>query len=276
MDVSGKVVVITGASRGIGADLARGFAERGARLALCARSAEQLEEVAERVRSMGSEALVVPTDVEDPASLRAMVDRVTSEAGRIDVLVNNAGVDKVWDFRDIAVEDIEWIVRVNLTGLIVATRLVVPQMVERREGHVVNMSSGAGLAPVPYASIYSATKHGVVGFSRSLRIELAQHGVGVSVVCPGFVMGDGMFAQHGLTPPRSAGKVEVPEVTAAVLEAVRRNKPEVVPAPVTNRLADVMVAVAPRAFAVGMRRTGVVDFYRRWAEQNAASEHGAG
>jgi short-subunit dehydrogenase len=225
---------------------------------------------------MGGEALVIPTDVESPASLQAMVGRVRGELGPIDVLINNAGVDKVWDFREIPLEDIEWIVRVNLTGLIAATRLVVPEMVERGTGHIVNMSSAAGLAPVPFASIYSATKHGVVGFSRSLRVELAQHGVGVSVVCPGFVLGDGMFAEHGLTPPRGAGSVTVGEVTEAVLACVRRNKPEVVVAPITNRLADVIVAVAPRAFAAGMRRTGVVDFYRDWARRNAEREATSG
>ena len=272
MDPKGKVVVITGASRGIGADLARGFAEAGARLALCARTTEQLEEVAGRARSIGAEAVPVPADVEDARSLEAMVDLVERDLGPIDVLVNNAGVDKVWDFREIPIEDIEWIVRVNLTGLMTATRLVVPGMVERGSGHIVNMSSGAGLAPVPFASIYSATKHGVVGFSRSLRVELAEHGVGVSVVCPGFVLGDGMFAQHDLTPPRSAGSVSVRDVTDAVLSCVRKNKPEAVVAPLTNRLADVLVAMSPRAFAEGMRRTGVVDFYREWARINAERE----
>jgi short-subunit dehydrogenase len=276
MDLAGKVVVITGASRGIGADLARGFAEAGARLALCARTEDQLAEVAERARSMGAEAVAIPVDVEDRSSLETMVDRVGRDLGPIDVLVNNAGVDKVWDFREIPVDDIEWIVRVNLVGLMLATRLVVPQMVERRQGHIVNMSSAAGLAPVPYASIYSATKHGVVGFSRSLRIELAQHGVGVSVVCPGFVTDDGMFAQHGLTPPKGAGSVTIRDVTEAVLACVRKNKGEAVVAPMTNRMADVMVAMAPNAFAFGMRRTGVVDFYREWARLNAQRDHTAG
>ena len=276
MDVAGKVVVITGASRGIGADLARGFADAGARLALSARTESQLDEVADRVRSIGGEAVVIPADVEDRSSLQAMVDRVGRELGPIDVLVNNAGVDKVWDFRQIPLEDIEWIARVNLIGLMVATRLVIPQMVERRRGHIVNMSSAAGLAPVPYASIYSATKHGVVGFSRSLRIEMAQHGVGVSVVCPGYVIDDGMFAQHGLKPPRSAGSVTVGDVTEAVLSCVRKNKGEAVVAPVTNRLADVLVAMVPNAFAFGMRLTGVVDFYREWARLNAERGHTAG
>src|SRR5206468_465214 len=98
--------VITGASRGIGPDLARGFGEAGARLALCARSVDQLEEVAERVRSLGAEAVTIPADVEDRASLREMVDRVGRDLGPIGVLVNNAGVDKVWDFTKIPVEDI--------------------------------------------------------------------------------------------------------------------------------------------------------------------------
>ncbi|MFN2590777.1 MAG: SDR family NAD(P)-dependent oxidoreductase [Actinomycetota bacterium] len=270
MELAGKVVVITGASRGIGADLARGFAEAGSRVALCARSTDQLEEVAESVRSLGAEAVVVPLDVEDRTSIQTAVERVRRDLGPIDVLVNNAGVDKVWSFADIAVDDIEWIVRVNLLGLLLTTRLVVPHMVERGRGHVVNMSSAAGLAPVPYGTVYSATKHAVVGFSRSLRIELASRGVAVSVVCPGYVVGEGMFADSGQEAPRAAGAVTVGEVTAATLACVRKNKPEVVVAPVTNRVADLAVAISPSAFAAGMRRTGVVDFYRRWAERNAA------
>jgi short-subunit dehydrogenase len=269
MDVARKVVVITGASRGIGADVARGFAEAGARLALCARSVDQLEEVAARVRGIGAEAIVVPTDVEDTASLQAMVDRVTAELGPVDVLVNNAGVDKVWEFPSFPGDHIAWIVKVNLLALITATRLVIPAMVARGQGHIVNMASAAGLAPVPYSTVYSATKHGVVGFSRALRIEMAEHGVGVSVVCPGFVLGEGMFAQHDLTPPKSAGSVELSDVTEGVLSAVRKNKAEMVVAPFTNRLADVVVAISPGVFAQGVRRTGVLDFYRSWARQNA-------
>jgi short-subunit dehydrogenase len=276
MDVAGKVVVITGASRGIGADLARGFAQAGARLALSARSETQLREVADGVRAMGAEAVVAPVDVEDRSSLQAMVDQVNRELGPIDVLINNAGVDKIWDFADLPVEDIEWIVRVNLIGLMTATRLVVPQMLERRSGHVVNMASAAGLAPVPFGSVYSASKHGVVGFSRSLRIELAPHGIGVSVVCPGYVLGDGMFAQHGLAPPKRAGSVTVADVTQAVLTAVRRNRAEVVPAPVSNRLAKVVVSISPRAYAAGMTRTGVFDFLREYARRNQEREGRSG
>ncbi len=164
--VAGSVVLVTGASRGLGVDVAQAFAAEGARLALCARSEKELTEVGDRLRGAGAEAAAIPADVGDLEALRALVPEVERQVGPVDVLVNNAGIEKPWDFEALDLQDITNVVTVNLLGAMWLTRLVLPGMIERRRGHVVNMASVAGLVPVPHNTAYSATKHALVGFSR--------------------------------------------------------------------------------------------------------------
>jgi short-subunit dehydrogenase len=250
--------------------MATAFAREGARLALAARSKEDLEQVRGHVSGTGIEAVALPADISDLGSLRGLVDRVASELGPIDVLVNNAGIEKVWNFETLGFDDIRATVAVNLLGLIWLTRLVVPSMIDRRQGHVVNIASVAGLAAVPHNSVYSATKHGVVGFSRSLRLELEEHGIGVSVVSPGFVDA-GMAARWSGKPPRMVGLARSEKVAEAVVSCVKRNRSEVVVAPGGSRIADVVQAVSPRLYAVGMRWSGAFDYVRREANENEAA-----
>lgn len=266
--LTSKVVLITGASRGIGIDIAHAFANQKARLALAARSAGELEKVRAALQERGAEAIAVPTDVADLDSLRALVVGVEESLGPVDVLVNNAGIEQVCDFEGMPLEDISSIVNVNVLGLIRLTRLVAPSMVERGSGHVVNMASVAGLIAVPHNAVYSASKHAVVGISRSLRVELADHGIGVSVVCPGFVEG-GMFARWGRKAPALAGSVTTRQVADAVVDSVLRNRAEVVVNKGLGRIADWFEAIAPDLSARMMRRTGVVGFLREQARINA-------
>jgi short-subunit dehydrogenase len=266
--LDGKVVLLTGASRGLGVDMARAFAARKARLALAARSAEELETVRKEIIATGATAVAIPADVGDQRSLKSLVEKTEQALGPIDVLVNNAGIEQVCEFEDMALEDIARIVQVNVTGLIWLTRLVLPSMIRRRSGHVVNLASVAGLTAVPHNAVYSASKHAVVGISRSLRAEMADHGIGVSVVCPGFVDG-GMFSQWGRKPPKMAGMVSPQSVAAAVVSAVERNRAEVVVNKGLGKITDWFVAVAPD-FTIGvMNRTGVVGFLREQAALNA-------
>ncbi len=271
--ISGKVVLVTGASRGLGVDIARRFASHGARLVLAARSADELELLRKELESGGVTAVAIPADVAKLESLRGLVEKTEQVLGPIDVLVNNAGVEAVLDFELTSVEDLEHIIAVNLTGLILLTRLVVPSMIERGSGHIVNVASLAGLVGVPHNAVYSATKHAVVGLSRSLRLELADHGVGVSAVCPGFVEG-GMFLQHGRKPPGMTGWVKPERVAEAVVDAVLRDRGEVVVAKGLGKVADIVQAAAPGFGARVMSMTGVVDFYRDLARSNR--EHGKG
>jgi NADP-dependent 3-hydroxy acid dehydrogenase YdfG len=179
-----KVVIITGASSGIGAAVARRLGKAGMRLTLAARRIEKLEAVAEDVRKSGGEALVVPTDVTNQAETERMVQRTMASWGRVDVLFNNAGVSLNLPFVDWKSEQIANQVNTNLLAVMRCAHAVLPVMIKQKSGHIINNSSIAGLVAV--ATVYSATKFGVVGFSEALRRELFRTGVKVSAFCPGF------------------------------------------------------------------------------------------
>lgn len=263
-----KVVLITGASRGLGVDMAKGFAGRGARIALAARSGSELEKVRAELEGQGAKAIAVPADVGDLASLRALVKETEASLGPIDVLVNNAGLEQVCDFESMDFEYKGQMLSVNVLGLMWLSRLVVPSMIERRSGHICNIASLAGVTPVPHNTVYSATKHAVFGFSRSLRMELAEHGIEVSVVCPGFVEG-GMFLEWGRPAPKVSGAVTSQQVADAVLKAVENNKGKVIVTKGLGKIADVTFAMAPEFAAKTMRRTGAAGFLEEQAKINA-------
>ncbi|MCA1840548.1 MAG: SDR family NAD(P)-dependent oxidoreductase [Actinomycetota bacterium] len=271
MELKGKGVLITGASRGLGVEMARQFGKQGARLAIAARSKGELEQVASALQAEGISTTAIPTDVGDRSSLEALVAQATLNLGGIDVLVNNAGVEQVYDFEEMNLDLIEQIIQVNVTGLIALTRLVSPAMIDRRSGHIVNISSMAGLLPVPHNSVYSASKHAVVGFSRSLRLELAEHGVGVSVVCPGFVEG-GMFERWGRPAPSAAGAVSVDAVAKATVGAVINNSAEVKVNSALGKLGPVIHALSPSVSGGLIHRTGVAKFLKSQAELNKRQE----
>jgi NAD(P)-dependent dehydrogenase (short-subunit alcohol dehydrogenase family) len=186
----GQVVLITGASSGIGAELARQFAAAGARVALAARDAEALARVAEECRTHGGDALVVPTDVTIEAQCQAMVDRTVVHFGRLDILVNNAGMSMSARFDEISdLSVFERLLRLNVLGSVWSTAFALPHLKQSR-GRIVAIASLAGLTGVPKRTAYCASKHAMAGFFDALRIELRDSGVSVTVVYPGFVRSD--------------------------------------------------------------------------------------
>lgn len=266
-----KHVIVTGASRGLGVDIAKRFATEGTRLSLGARTIADLDRVADEIRAAGGIAHTYAVDVSDLASLGEFVANSRADSGPADVLINNAGVEAVTDFETMEPSEIAWIINVNVIGLLTLSRLIVPSMIERKSGHIVNISSMAGLLPVPHNSVYSTSKHAVVGASRSLRLELAEYGIGVSVVCPGFVEG-GMFALWGRKPPSAAGSVTTADVADAVLRAVKLNKPLIKVNKVLGRSGPLIDAISPRYYDRVMRVTGVARFLRDQAKINADRE----
>ncbi|MDQ4065419.1 MAG: SDR family NAD(P)-dependent oxidoreductase [Actinomycetota bacterium] len=270
MELDGKVGILTGASRGLGALFAEELASKGVDLVLAARSKDELEQTAERVRARGRRAVPVPTDVADVSQLEELVAAAEREFGRIDLLVNNAGVELTGHSEDLALDDIERSVRINLISLIQLTRLVLPRMVERRLGHVCNIASTAGKVARPYATVYAATKHAVIGFSWSLRAELAEKGVEVTVVCPHYVSDVGMFADRKTRlgtprPPRSIGEVSARDVAVATVEGIERNRAETVVAPPLVQVADLAHAFSVDLAMAVARRTGAYDYIKREA-----------
>ena len=186
--LGGKVVIITGASRGIGRALAHAFAQRGASLVLAARHRDDLEAVAAECRAIPlcGDVLTVPTDVTDEAHLEHLVTATLERFGHVDILVNNAGVRIGGAFTDLDPQSLRRQMEVNLLAAMRLTQMVLPIMLKRGEGWIVNVASQAGRHAEPYFVAYGASKHGVIGFSEGLRRELAGTGVRVLTVSPGF------------------------------------------------------------------------------------------
>jgi short-subunit dehydrogenase len=185
-----NVVVITGGSAGIGRELAMQLAAQGAWLALAAREASLLETTTTEARSRGARAIAVPTDVAVEAQCRALIERTIAEYGRIDTLINNAGISMHARFDELGtLEPLERVMQINYFGSVYCTHYALPHL-KRSRGRIVAVSSLAGMAGVPTRSAYAGSKHAMAGFFDSLRIELANDGVSVTVVYPGFVATD--------------------------------------------------------------------------------------
>lgn len=195
IDLRNKVVLITGASSGFGEDAARLFAMEGCKVVLAARRLDRLQVLASNIQDIGGEAMAVPADVTNRDEINLMVKSAIDLYGQIDILFNNAGFGRLSWLEELdPVRDIETQIQVNLTGLIQTTRAVLPYMLKRQSGHIINMSSVAGwIAPSTY-SIYSATKFGVRGFTDALRREVQPFGIHVSGIYPGPAKTE--FGQH--------------------------------------------------------------------------------
>jgi NADP-dependent 3-hydroxy acid dehydrogenase YdfG len=198
--LKGAVVVITGASSGIGEATAIAFARHGARLELGARRLEKLNAVAQKCRAAGSPDVSVRLlDVGHRASARAFIGAALRDHERLDILVNNAGAGWSGRAHQMPEEKVDELIATNFKGVINTTQAALPWMIERRRGVIINVASVAGFRPSPYSAVYGGTKHAVVGFSHALRGELSGTGVKVCVVYPGVTSGTEFF--EGRKPP---------------------------------------------------------------------------
>ncbi|MEM1126218.1 MAG: SDR family oxidoreductase [Bacteroidota bacterium] len=185
--LSGQTALITGASRGVGRHLALKLADAGMNVGLCARSEGDLQGVAAEVAARGGTAQVYALDVRDTAAIRACVRFLEERFGAIDVLVNNAGLSPYKPLVDWTPDEIDTVLDVNLKGLIHLTQAVLPGMMQRRRGQIINMASDVGRRAIPNMGPYVAAKHGVVGFSGSILREVKDYGIRVSVLLPGVI-----------------------------------------------------------------------------------------
>ncbi|MEK3885869.1 SDR family NAD(P)-dependent oxidoreductase [Bacillus sp. FSL K6-3431] len=182
----GKTIVITGASGGLGEQIAKQCAQNGAHLFLLARNEERLEQVAISIRELYKvRCTAIKLDVTQYDQIPPVFRRIYEEAGHIDVLVNNSGYGIFAEAENIRLADVEGMFAVNVVGLIACTKEVIPSMCQRKSGQIINIASQAGKLATPKSSVYSASKHAVLGFTNSLRMEMSRYGVQVMAVNPG-------------------------------------------------------------------------------------------
>lgn len=252
MKFKDQVVLITGASSGIGQRLAIDLAARGATVVGCGRSRERLEETLAKMKRTSPASAVYVCDVGDYKQVKNLIHYVLSEFGKIDILINNAGIGIYKAFADSPLDAIEKIVRTNFLGTVYCTKEALPSMVERRSGHIVNISSVAGKIGTPNMASYCATKFALIGLTESLYHELRPLGIRVSVVCPGPVR-----TKMQLMFDQLAAGVWTPEflvlnsetVSKAVIRAIRKEKFEVV-IPIWLSFACFLKALMPNLFRV--------------------------
>ncbi|HEY8303725.1 MAG TPA: SDR family NAD(P)-dependent oxidoreductase [Solirubrobacteraceae bacterium] len=267
-NLQGRTALVTGASGGIGGHIARRMAREGMDVAVSGRREDALEQLVAELTTLGTKAVSAPADLSDLSSIDALVDRAEGALGPIDVLVNNAGVEAVGAFTKYTREELTSMVDVNLTAPLLLTHRLTPGMLERGRGHVVFIASVAGKIGPAFNEPYAATKAGLIGLTQSLRAEYAQAPVGFSVICPGFVAGDGMYARmvdDGYRSNRVMGETSTEKISGAVVRAIREDIPEVIEsgAPIRPMLA--LAQISPRLVEWLTPKVGVTDLFARVA-----------
>ncbi len=235
-NLSGARALVTGANGGLGRAISLALKEQGCEVVVTGRRAEPLAAVAEEV---GGKAIVADL------SVRADLHRILDEAGQLDILVANAALPGSGFLQDWEEDQIDRIMEVNLSDPIVMTRALLPGFQTRGRGHFVYVSSLSGRVATRAAPLYSATKFGLRGFAGGLRCDLQGSGIGCSVIFPGFVRDAGMFVDAGATLPRGVGTVSPEQVARAVIKSIRRNKAEVVVAPISLRAGAFIGSLVP-------------------------------
>ncbi|WP_339160727.1 3-ketoacyl-ACP reductase [Siminovitchia sp. FSL H7-0308] len=224
-NLQGKNALITGAGRGIGRATAIAFAKEGIHVGLIGKTFDNLEKVAKELEEYEVNVTVAVADVSDHDSVMAAVDHVKSELGPIDILINNAGIAKFGKFLDLTPEEFKRIIDVNVMGMYYVTRAVLPDMIERQSGDIINISSTAGQKGGPVMSAYSTSKFAVLGLTESLMYEARKHNIRVTALTPSTVATDLAFAEN-LTDGNPE-KVMQPEDIAEVMVAQLKLHPRV-------------------------------------------------
>jgi short-subunit dehydrogenase len=239
MNLSGRKTLLTGATGGLGRSIAHSLADRGAVLTLSARNREALETMAAELPGSGHS--VLPSDLAEPGA----AEQLAAEAGGTEILVANAGLPGAGKVDDFSAEEIQRALRVNLEAPMLLARALYPAMVEAGSGQLVFVASLSGKAASPRSAVYNATKFGLRGFALALRADLIPHGIGVSIVSPGFIRDAGMFADAGSKPPPGMGTATPRQVGEATAKAIEKNKVEVTIAPLPQRAGAHLASISP-------------------------------
>jgi short-subunit dehydrogenase len=227
--ITGKTIVLTGASRGIGALLATTLAkDKMVTIVGISRSTQALADVGVEVTAAGGRWIGMPFDISQLDQLPRLVEKIRSVAGSIDILINNAGIEIYRAFQDYSTADLQAVIGTNLLAAMELSRLILPKMLQQQQGHIVNIASLAAKKGHPYDSIYSASKAGLLMWSDALRQELVGTGVAVSIVCPGYVLDQGLLVDTGIPAPKFAGNSTPGAVVTAVIRAIIQNQTEII------------------------------------------------
>lgn len=257
MKLRGRTVIVTGASSGIGRETARAFGRAGSNVVLASRNQGALEALAEELAPLPGRRLVVPTDVRDEGAVRAMVGRAVEELGRVDVLVNNAGVGLDATIAEGKIENMRYLMDVNLFGAIYGIQAVFPHMKAQRSGCIVNVSSLASRIITPYNGFYSATKAALNAITEALRMEVEELGIRVIAVYPGLTVTsfrENVIREMELAPASGLLRgVDAAVVGRAIVRAVREEKREVF-ATLGDTAAWNLKSLAPRLVQWGIKR----------------------
>jgi short-subunit dehydrogenase len=270
-ELRGKTAIVTGAARGAGVHIAAALAAEGMDLVLVDRAADALVMVANDIGRTGARVVHVVADVTSETDRRSIVDAAAQWSGHADALVNNAAIIEWVPFERQDPEHIARIVETNLLAPLYLSRMLLPGMLERRCGHIVNHGSMSGKRGMPYTPVYGASKAGLVLWGEALRMELKGTGVGVTAVISTFITEAGMSADHGLPAPRYSGPVSPGRVARAVVRALRQDPPEIIVSSMPIRPLLVVTDLFPRLSDPVLRATGVAGLHRRLGERHHQS-----
>ncbi len=262
-DLKDKIALVTGAASGIGRAASIAFARERCDVVITDVNGEGLKPVAEEIKALGRRALPVKADVSNKDDVKSLCEKAIGDFGRVDILVNNAGVALYAEIKDTDLSDWEWIMGINLWAHIYTLHYLLPQMVENRCGHIVNVSSWAGLVGFAGNGAYCVTKFGVVGLSEVLRTELERFNIGVTVICPGAVQTNifNSLKLKGFKKDIRNMPVFLPMTPEAmakkIIRAVKRNRPQVITG--VGKLGYIAKRISP-ALGRFVSRSGLVVF----------------
>jgi short-subunit dehydrogenase len=273
--LQGKNAIISGGSRGLGLEIARKLAKEGVNVAINARDKNLLQKAAKELVALGVKAIYVVGDITSESVRTELVARTLKELGSIDILVNNAGREPMTSFEAQDKDDIVNVIALNLTSGLLLTHQALPHMLKKKMGQIVVISSGLGKKGQPYAAAYAATKGGQVRWAESLRAELEDKGIGVTVICPSMIRGAGVVKEFvddtGLKPPMMA-TVTTEQCARAVLKSIKKNPPEIIVSPAAWSLRIVLAFenLCPGKADTILKAMGVYGYMRKLGEWSMA------
>lgn len=267
----GDVVLLTGASGGLGVHFVKAFAKLGTRLVLAAYPGNDLQGIREEIEKRGCESVDMICDLRDPKQRRELIQTALNRFGRVDVLVNNAGIEFTSYYHELKGDEIADVLAVNLEAPMMLAHAFLPGMIAARRGHIINIASLAGKSGPAFQEPYAATKAGLIAFTTSLRSTYRPQGISASVIVPGFVEA-GIYARlkakTGVSAPALLGVSQPEQVVHAVVRAIERDAPETIINPTPIRPLLAFTALFPRTGEWLTNKIGANNFFRKAIEQD--------